>query len=407
MMHQPWAAVVVAAGILATASAACDDVDNYLGIPNPLTGDMEIDLEGVSGVECAEIETDAGNEILLEQIVIDGGSVTLKSSSYVRFVNVEFDVKPGATLVFDMPETYFGPNTARKEGTWYYNSFGMNVDEGATVTFAGDVVASDVSNAFTAFYNRGSMEFQKTALFEDGTYVFYENQGTIKFRGDATFRNNRFHAIQNIFSGYIRFSKDVLFDGNSYENDNIGSCSLSCIDEESRIVVRGDAVFQNHNCPGVALWQLYGTTKFYGKAYFNNNSRDKTTFDYNMDGNLGGAVVVSGGTMTFNGAVQFNDNSAEAFGGGIGIEDGDVIFKKWTTFDGNSADNGAAFAMTGGTLTFQEPKVVTRFTNNDVYEDEYPVEESCTVGFVADEALVIGFPGDDICVAGGSTRKLL
>lgn len=46
----------------------------------------------------------------------------------------------------------------RKEGTWYYNSFGMNVDEGATVTFAGDVVASDVSNAFTAFYNRGSME---------------------------------------------------------------------------------------------------------------------------------------------------------------------------------------------------------------------------------------------------------
>lgn len=29
--------------------------------------------------------------------------------------------------------------------------------------------------------------------------------------------------------------------------------------------------------------------------------------------------------------------------------------------------------MTGGTLTFQEPKVVTRFTNNDVYEDEYPV----------------------------------
>lgn len=35
------------------------------------------------------------------------------------------------------------------------------------------------------------------------------------------------------------------------------------------------------------------------------------------------------------------------------------------------------------------------------------VEESCTVGFVADEALVIGFPGDDICVADGSTRKLL
>ncbi|CAM9113362.1 unnamed protein product [Ectocarpus sp. 8 AP-2014] len=405
MMHQLWAAVVVAAGILATASAACDDVDNYLGIPNPLTGDMEIDLEGVSSVECAEIETDAGNEILLEQIVIDGGSVTLKSSSYVRFVNVEFDVKPGATLVFDMPETYFGPNTARRQRPFVWTSFMLN---GGFYDRLGEL---DYPILVTLSKPPLRVRFQKSALFEDGTYVFYENQGTIKFRGDATFRNNRFHAIQNIFSGYIRFSKDILFDGNSYENDNISGCSLSCIDEESRIVVRGDAVFQNHNCPGVALWQLYGTTKFsrrfYGKAYFNNNSRDKTMFDYNMDGNLGGAVVVSGGTMTFNGAVQFNDNSAEAFGGGIGIEDGDVIFKKWTTFDGNSADNGAAFAMTGGTLTFQEPKVVTRFANNDVYEDEYPVEESCTVGFVADEALVIGFPGDDICVAGGSTRKLL
>ncbi|CAM9217329.1 unnamed protein product [Ectocarpus sp. 4 AP-2014] len=55
------------------------------------------------------------------------------------------------------------------------------VDEGASLTFTGGVVASDVSNTFTAFYIVGSMEFQKTALFEDNAcYVFYENQGTIK-----------------------------------------------------------------------------------------------------------------------------------------------------------------------------------------------------------------------------------
>lgn len=29
--------------------------------------------------------------------------------------------------------------------------------------------------------------------------------------------------------------------------------------------------------------------------------------------------------LSFNGAVQFNDNSAEAFGGGLGIEGGDVM----------------------------------------------------------------------------------
>lgn len=48
----------------------------------------------------------------------------------------------------------------------------------------------------------------------------------------------------------------------------------------------------------VALLIMCISRRFYGKAYFNNNSRDKTTFDYNLDGNLGGAVVVSGGTMT-------------------------------------------------------------------------------------------------------------
>lgn len=38
-----------------------------------------------------------------------------------------------------------------------------------------------------------------------------------------------------------------------------------------------------------------------------------------------GVVTFPLAFLSFNGAVQFNDNSAEAFGGGLGIEDGDVM----------------------------------------------------------------------------------
>jgi len=39
--------------------------------------------------------------------------------------------------------------------------------------------------------------------------------------------------------------------------------------------------------------------RFYGKAYFNNNSRAATTSGgFNMNPKLGGAAIVSGGSVT-------------------------------------------------------------------------------------------------------------
>lgn len=42
------------------------------------------------------------------------------------------------------------------------------------------------------------------------------------------------------------------------------------------------------------------------------------------------------------------------------------------TFDGNSADSGAAFAVTAGSLTFEKPDVV-RFRNGEAFDDQYSV----------------------------------
>ncbi|CAN0055745.1 unnamed protein product, partial [Hapterophycus canaliculatus] len=119
-----------------------------------------------------------------------------------------------------------------------------------------------------------------------------------RFRGNSTFRNYRFTAVRNVFSGFIRFSKDVVFDNNGFQSDFSSGCSLSNTGDASRVVFRGDTIFKNSYCEGAALWNLGGTAKFYGKAFFNENNRLDTTATYNIDRDLGGAVVVSGGALT-------------------------------------------------------------------------------------------------------------
>lgn len=65
--------------------AACDDIDQYLNVPSPMTGDMEINLDAVSVIECKEFESDIGGTAL-EQVVVSGGTLTLTSASTVRCV---------------------------------------------------------------------------------------------------------------------------------------------------------------------------------------------------------------------------------------------------------------------------------------------------------------------------------
>ncbi|CAM9146203.1 unnamed protein product [Laminaria digitata] len=166
---------------------------------------------------------------------------------------------------------------------------------------------------------------------------------------------------------------------------------------------RGDATFSNTKCRSSEGTSLYnaGTMTFYGKARFD---------DITASGN-GGAVRNHLGSMTFRSDAQFNNNDASQFGGGIAVEGGDVTFQKAVTFSGNTAYSGGAFAVLFGTyferggvvidsgfgsLTFEEPSQV-RFEGNTATKIEG--DDSCTVGEVEEEATLIGFLGDDVCVA--------
>lgn len=69
-----------------TLRAACLDIEKYLDIPSPVTGDVEINLDGVDTIACGVIGEEAGaNAETVETITVDGGTLKIKSSNNVRY----------------------------------------------------------------------------------------------------------------------------------------------------------------------------------------------------------------------------------------------------------------------------------------------------------------------------------
>ena len=66
---------------------------------------------------------------------------------------------------------------------------------------------------------------------------------------------------------------------------------------------------------------------------------------------------------SFTKAVQLNRNTA-TYAGGFVNSDGSTTFKKRVTIEDNGAqENGGAFYVTGGTVTFRTPSKVTASGN--------------------------------------------
>lgn len=62
-----------------TLRAACADIDQFLGIPSPMVGDVEINLDAVDTIQCEDLVDGP-----LDTVTVDGGTLTLKSSTTVR-----------------------------------------------------------------------------------------------------------------------------------------------------------------------------------------------------------------------------------------------------------------------------------------------------------------------------------
>lgn len=62
--------------------AACDALENYLDVPSPLTGDKTIALS-VEVIECEHLDVDS-NTMEVEQVVVEGGTLTIQSDNTVQ-----------------------------------------------------------------------------------------------------------------------------------------------------------------------------------------------------------------------------------------------------------------------------------------------------------------------------------
>ena len=62
--------------------AVCDDVDMFLDVPFPLTGDKTIDLS--AGVIQCEIMDPETNPSEVTTIAVEGGTLTIKSDDTVQ-----------------------------------------------------------------------------------------------------------------------------------------------------------------------------------------------------------------------------------------------------------------------------------------------------------------------------------
>lgn len=62
--------------------AVCDDLETYLTVPSPMTGDMTITLD-VDTIECPTLDGEL-NGWEVEEIIVEGGTLTIASDSTVQ-----------------------------------------------------------------------------------------------------------------------------------------------------------------------------------------------------------------------------------------------------------------------------------------------------------------------------------
>ncbi|CAM9983115.1 unnamed protein product, partial [Ectocarpus fasciculatus] len=288
--------------------ADCDDLRSLLS--SPLSGDTTLELTG--DTDCPILED---NE--LEEFAVEGGTLTLTGPSTTKFTNLKFTIMDQAALIFDFDTIEFGPNFGY-EGEDNYGGYMVQVLSGGSVEFLGEMVATQLENMRSVFYNEagGSIEFAKDASFTDiGTNVFRSNLGRLRFYGDATFIDNPYLAIDNI-GGTIRINGDAMFITNGY-------------------------AFDGHN-GGAFSNEDGGTAIFRGFATFSDNSCDE-------DG--GGVFNDVGSKMTFYKKVGLYDNRCGGVGGGLDNR-GELKFRGAVWASGNRAGDGGGISTgDGGTTT--------------------------------------------------------
>ncbi|CBJ25812.1 asn/thr-rich large protein family protein [Ectocarpus siliculosus] len=322
-------------------------------------------------------------------------SLTIDASTFACDEYTRFRVRNAMTLKATVPAVEFGNFSLKVLGELTVepdvmfngvvdqvkNGGVLSVAEGATATFMG---TSEFSDNSVAVKQIGPVSCGDgcTRIGRGLSYIVKKggaihNKGTLTFEGDATFERNEVHtedsveqgkagAISNTGSGTILFKSKLTMKDN--EADGFFEGIGGAIYNRGEIVVEGESLFSlNTSSDGGGIYQTsIGTMTFNGAATFSENSA------YDL---LGGGLMNDGGVVNINAGSLFELNGASGSGdGGLGgaiynTNAGVVTLMGSTTFRENAAFMGGAIYTSDGDEENGEPASVTTFPDDTVFED--------------------------------------
>ncbi|MDR2077843.1 MAG: hypothetical protein LBP39_02655 [Rickettsiales bacterium] len=321
-------------------------------------------------------------KIIFENEAIFKGNESSENGVAVRlFGNSTMFFREAAT--FDSNESIGGCGYATRANNSLYLAFGREIfeDNGPMKSCCSDDIGYDAS----FLQSSSSPFFGETATFgvyeniEDWGAAAYANNSLDLAFGREISKNN--DPMKSCCSDDIGYDASFLQSSSSpffgeaatfVSSENTGGLGGAVyIRDSARLTFEKKVIFKNNR----SLISYYGENNNGGGAIFSEGNsvlvfRETTIFDNNesIEGS-GGAIYARGlSSLTFEKETIFKNNKASnTFGGGSAIflaENGVILFRGATTFDGNESDessNGAVYTKDSASLFFE--KEVT-FKNN-------------------------------------------
>ena len=323
------------------------------------------------------------------------GSISIHGSN---FSNNRADFDGGAIQTFigsiSIHGSNFSNNTAGQYGGAIQTFFSSISIHGSNFS---NNTAGDNGGAIQTFNGsisiHGSNFSNNKADFDGGAIRTLD--GSISIHG-SNFSNNR----ADFDGGAIQtFIGSISIHGSNFSNNTAGQYGGAIQTFFSSISIHGSN-FSNNTAGdnGGAIQTFNGSISIHGSNFSNNkadsdggavffgsasgtvNAINNSIFNHNQATNQGGAIYVQSSTLSFNGFLQINNNSATT--GVVFALQSTLVLSGITTI----SENKASFYAFASNITFDE---YTKFTNN-LHMHDTSVEEGGAVTSFQSE---IGFAG--------------
>ncbi len=305
-------------------------------------------------------------------LVNSSGSITFNGNTVFKNNSVAGTLE-GCAIVSNYGNYAYNP-----DGTFVQDSQGNFPTKGfmtfnGTASFIENVVSGGEQAEGGALSNDGSLKFLGEALFKNNTLnQLTSNQWGARGGALVNYGYYEYDSNSNLFiSGDLTFEKEAFFEGNQI-NASGNAYGGAIYNDDGSLTFKDKASFEGNKALSDDDWASGGAISNYG------------TYTYDSNGDL-----ITFGSIVFEKEVAFKENIADtrsgnASGGAIENDDGSLTFKDKASFEGNKVLSGGYRASGGaisnyGTHTYTANGDVITF-GDIVFEKEVAFKENIADG---------------------------